>query len=110
MDEKESEKVTIAFRRRTEEGIDSVTAVGTGTVAEKIEKIAREHGIRIEEEPEETEDIFRIHAHQVIPPRVYALITELINFTFKVRDAWKGANLTTGGGDGKTKSGEETRD
>jgi len=90
MEDEEREKVTIAFRRKAEEeSVDRVTAVGAGRVAERIEELAREHGIRIEEEPEEVEELFRIHAHQVIPPRVYALITELINFTFQVRDAWK---------------------
>lgn len=100
MDADAREKVVIAFRRKLEEeGVERVTAVGAGSVAEKIEELARREGIEIEEDPGEIEKIFRFQADQVIPPRVYALITELINFTFQLREVWKEKNVAGGGDD-----------
>lgn len=69
------------------EGAPTVTAKGTGSVAERIEEIARESGVPIEENPMMAEALSQIDIDEEIPVELYQAVAVLIGFIMRTGKA-----------------------
>ncbi|HQU15057.1 MAG: hypothetical protein B7Z66_05480 [Chromatiales bacterium 21-64-14] len=63
-----------------------VTATGHGPVAERIQAIAREHGIPLHEDPQLAELLAQIPLGDEIPQALYLAVAEVIAFAYFVSD------------------------
>ncbi|MES0808081.1 EscU/YscU/HrcU family type III secretion system export apparatus switch protein [Roseibium sp. SCPC15] len=75
-------KVAVALQYENE-GAPVVTAKGAGSVAEQIEKIAREAGVPIEQNPMMAEALSQIELDQEIPIELYQAVAVLIGFIMR---------------------------
>ncbi|MES0879539.1 EscU/YscU/HrcU family type III secretion system export apparatus switch protein [Roseibium sp. SCP14] len=82
-------KVAVALQYENE-GAPVVTAKGAGTVAEQIEKIAREAGVPIEQNPMMAEALSQIELDQEIPIELYQAVAVLIGFIMRTGRAQNG--------------------
>ena len=79
-----------------EDRAPKVTAKGSGLVAEKIIRLAREHGVPIKEDPALIEVLSRLDLRQEIPPSVYVVVAEILSFVYTMNNRW--AHLRAGKG------------
>ena len=69
----------------TSMGAPKVTAKGLRLVAERIKRIAREHGIPVLERPEVARDMYKnVKVGQEIPARFYGVIAEILAYLYKM--------------------------
>ncbi|WP_417688980.1 EscU/YscU/HrcU family type III secretion system export apparatus switch protein [Roseibium sp.] len=61
----------------------TVTAKGTGSVAERIEELAREAGVPIENNPMMAEALSQIEIDHEIPVELYQAVAVLIGFIMR---------------------------
>ena len=71
-----------------------VTAKGSGTLAEKIIRLAREHGVPIKEDPALIEVLSKLDFYQEIPPTVYVVVAEILSFVYAMNKRYP--SLRTG--------------
>ncbi|SHM02870.1 EscU/YscU/HrcU family type III secretion system export apparatus switch protein [Roseibium suaedae] len=64
-----------------------VSAKGTGNVAERIEEIARESGVPIENNPMMAEALSQIELDEAIPMELYQAVAVLIGFIMRTGKA-----------------------
>ncbi|MDN3718722.1 EscU/YscU/HrcU family type III secretion system export apparatus switch protein [Roseibium salinum] len=69
------------------DGAPVVTAKGAGSIAEQIEKLAREAGVPIEENPMMAEALSQIEIDQEIPIELYQAVAVLIGFIMRTGQA-----------------------
>ena len=81
-EEKKEKKLAVALQYENE-GAPVVTAKGAGTVAEQIEKLAREAGVPIEQNPMMAEALSQIEIDQEIPVELYQAVAVLIGFIMR---------------------------
>jgi len=79
-------KVAVALRYDNE-GAPTVTAKGTGSVAERIEEIAKESGVPIEQNPMMAEALSQIDIDEEIPIELYQAVAVLIGFVMRTGKA-----------------------
>lgn len=84
--EKGGKKIAVALKYDSETA-PVVAAKGTGTVAEQIEKLAREAGVPIEENPMMAEALSQIELDQEIPVELYQAVAVLIGFIMRTGQA-----------------------
>lgn len=84
--EKPGKKIAVALRYENE-GAPVVTAKGGGSVAEQIEKLAREAGVPIEQNPMMAEALSQIEIDQEIPIELYQAVAVLIGFIMRTGNA-----------------------
>lgn len=65
----------------------SVSAKGTGAVAERIEEIARENGVPIENNPMMAEALSQIDLDEEIPIELYQAVAVLIGYIMRTGEA-----------------------
>lgn len=65
----------------------SVSAKGTGSVAERIEEIARENGVPIENNPMMAEALSQIDIDEEIPIELYQAVAVLIGYIMRTGEA-----------------------
>ncbi|WP_417671378.1 EscU/YscU/HrcU family type III secretion system export apparatus switch protein [Roseibium sp.] len=65
----------------------TVAAKGTGSVAERIEEIAREAGVPIENNPMMAEALSQIEIDHEIPTELYQAVAVLIGFIMRTGEA-----------------------
>ena len=68
-------------------GAPRVTAKGRGHVAEAILKLAREHGVAIEENHALAEALAGVDLDQEIPEALYRAVAEVLTFVLRARNA-----------------------
>ncbi len=66
-------------------GAPRVTAKGRGAVAENILKIAREHGVTVEENPVLAEALSQVELDEQIPEDLYRAVAEVLTFVLRAR-------------------------
>ncbi len=71
-------------------GAPRVTAKGRGHVAEAILKLAREHGIAVEENHALAEALAGVDLDQEIPEALYRAVAEVLTFVLRARNALPG--------------------
>ncbi|WP_299472025.1 EscU/YscU/HrcU family type III secretion system export apparatus switch protein [uncultured Roseibium sp.] len=69
------------------EGAPVVTAKGTGSIAEQIERLAQEAGVPIEQNPMMAEALSQIEIDQEIPVELYQAVAVLIGFIMRTGQA-----------------------
>ncbi|WP_306143161.1 EscU/YscU/HrcU family type III secretion system export apparatus switch protein [Roseibium sp. MMSF_3412] len=79
-------KLAVALRYENE-GAPVVAAKGSGSVAEQIEKLAREAGVPIEQNPMMAEALSQIEIDQEIPIELYQAVAVLIGFIMRTGNA-----------------------
>jgi flagellar biosynthesis protein len=66
-------------------GAPRVTAKGRGAVAENILKLAREHGVTVEENPVLAEALSQVELDDQIPEALYRAVAEVLTFVLRAR-------------------------
>ncbi|GAA0783800.1 type III secretion protein [Roseibium denhamense] len=84
--DKPSNKIAIALQYENE-GAPIVTAKGRGVAAERIEEIAREAGVPIEQNPMMAEALSQIEIDEEIPVELYQAVAVLIGFIMRTGHA-----------------------
>ncbi|MCX2723386.1 EscU/YscU/HrcU family type III secretion system export apparatus switch protein [Roseibium salinum] len=79
-------KLAVALQYEND-GAPVVTAKGAGSIAEQIEKLAREAGVPIEENPMMAEALSQIEIDQEIPIELYQAVAVLIGFIMRTGQA-----------------------
>ncbi|MEW6417068.1 MAG: EscU/YscU/HrcU family type III secretion system export apparatus switch protein [Nitrospirota bacterium] len=81
----ERRKKAAALRyRHGKDSAPKVVAKGSGIIAEKILKIAREHNIPIKEDLHLIEVLSNLDLYQEIPPELYRAVAEILVFVYKM--------------------------
>ncbi|MEP3049592.1 MAG: EscU/YscU/HrcU family type III secretion system export apparatus switch protein [Roseibium sp.] len=81
-----SGKIAVALEYE-DGGAPIVTAKGTGATAERIEEIAREAGVPIEQNPMMAEALSQIEIDHEIPIELYQAVAVLIGFVMRTGEA-----------------------
>lgn len=79
-------KLAVALQYEAE-GAPVVTAKGEGTIAEQIERLAKEAGVPIEQNPMMAEALSQIEVDQEIPIELYQAVAVLIGFIMRTGEA-----------------------
>jgi flagellar biosynthesis protein len=89
------EKIAVALEYE-DGGAPVVSAKGTGSAAQRIEDIAREAGVPIEQNPMMAEALSQIEVDHEIPIELYQAVAVLIGFIMRTGQAQhpKGAGET----------------
>jgi flagellar biosynthesis protein len=61
-----------------------IVAKGTGTIAEKILSIAKEHNIPLRDDPQLVEVLSALDLYEEIPPDLYKAVAEVLAFVYKM--------------------------
>lgn len=77
------EKKTVALRYGEEDAVPRVLASGSGYLAERIEALAREHGIPIRKDSLLTDLLAILETGSNIPTDAYRLVAELLAFLYR---------------------------
>ncbi|MBO9418480.1 EscU/YscU/HrcU family type III secretion system export apparatus switch protein [Labrenzia sp. R4_2] len=81
-----SEKIAVALEYE-DGGAPVVSAKGTGSAAQRIEDIAREAGVPIEQNPMMAEALSQIEVDHEIPIELYQAVAVLIGFIMRTGQA-----------------------
>jgi flagellar biosynthesis protein len=65
-----------------------VAAKGGGLLAERIMKLAEEHGIPVREDPDLVETLSHLDIEQEIPPELYHVMAEVLAWVYKINGAY----------------------
>jgi flagellar biosynthesis protein len=70
---------------RYEKGDDAprVVASGHGHIAEKIIALAKEHGLKIHEDPDLVQILAELDLGSVIPPEIYQVVAEVLAYVYR---------------------------
>ncbi|WP_281927599.1 EscU/YscU/HrcU family type III secretion system export apparatus switch protein [Roseibium album] len=79
-------KLAVALQYENE-GAPVVTAKGAGSIAEQIERLAKEAGVPIEQNPMMAEALSQIEIEQEIPIELYQAVAVLIGFIMRTGEA-----------------------
>jgi flagellar biosynthesis protein len=80
---KNSQKKAVALKYRPEkDSAPTVTAKGSGNVAQKIIEIAEKNGIPIKDDPDLVEVLSKLDINEAIPASVYVVVAELLAFAY----------------------------
>ena len=77
-------ELAIALRYDGGEGAPRVTAKGAGAIAEEIMRLAREHGVPMQENPPLVAALSRLDLGEEIPPALYLAVAEIIAFAYYI--------------------------
>ncbi len=67
----------------SEDSAPKVTAKGSGFLAEKIIKLARDHNVPIHEDRNLVQILSMLELNKEIPPLVYQAVAEILAFVYK---------------------------
>ncbi|RPJ33238.1 MAG: flagellar biosynthesis protein FlhB [Deltaproteobacteria bacterium] len=96
-DEKRSLPKAVALRYRPpRDPAPRVTAKGAGLVAQKIIDLGREHGIPLQEDPGLIQILAQLDFYQEIPPKIYAVVAEILAFVYRLNREAPGAPHESG--------------
>ncbi len=84
--DKSGKKLAVTLQYENE-GAPVVTAKGAGSMAEQIERLAREAGVPIEQNPMMAEALSQIEVDQEIPIELYQAVAVLIGFIMRTGQA-----------------------
>ncbi len=79
MNNKKKMKQAVALRyQREKDKAPVIIASGNGRIAERIVRIAQEHGVPVENNPMMTEALRKLKIGQEIPPELYEAVAVLL--------------------------------
>ena len=82
---KASEKAAALKYRHEKDNAPRLVAKGRGKVAEHIIKVARAHGIPVQEDKELVEFLSMLDLYQEIPPELYKAVAEVLAFIYSLK-------------------------
>jgi flagellar biosynthesis protein len=95
--EKPSSPQAVALRYRPpRDAAPRVTAKGAGEIARKIIELGREHGVPIQEDPGLVQVLAQLDFYQEIPPKIYAVVAEILAFVYRLNRQAQGAASESG--------------
>ncbi|TYR80134.1 flagellar biosynthesis protein FlhS [Priestia megaterium] len=74
------------IRYEEQEGAPKIVAQGTGSVANRILDIAKQHNIPLQEDETLLTNLMNMELGDQIPPQLYAVIAEILLFVKKVEE------------------------
>ena len=77
-------KAAAAVHYESGEEDPRVVASGHGFVAEKIIALAKEHGVKIHEDPDLVQVLAELDLGSVIPPEIYQVVAEVLVYVYRV--------------------------
>ncbi len=80
-------KAATALTYETGDEAPRVVASGHGFVAEKIIALAKEHGVKIHEDPDLVQVLVELDLGSVIPPEIYQVVAEVLAYLYRVNAA-----------------------
>ncbi|MTI44246.1 flagellar biosynthesis protein [Roseibium hamelinense] len=83
MNKNDGKKLAVALKYEGEGTAPYVSATGTGSVAERIEELAREAGVPIEQNPMMAEALSQIELDEEIPIELYQAVAVLIGYIMR---------------------------
>ena len=90
-------KKAVALRYRpNQDQAPKVTAKGSGYLAEKIIRLATEHHVPIQEDPDLVQMLSHLDLEEEIPPALYKVVAEILAFIYSVNERHR--TLKTEGG------------
>lgn len=82
---KKPQKKAVALKYRPEkDSAPTVTAKGSGNVAQKIIEIAEKNGIPIKDDPDLVEVLSKLDINEAIPASIYVVVAELLAFAYSL--------------------------
>jgi flagellar biosynthesis protein FlhB len=78
-------KKTLALRYDSRLPAPFVSAKGTGALADKIKKYARESGVPVIEKPDLAESLFYLEVGDVLPEEFYHAVAEILVYVYKIK-------------------------
>ena len=82
MTEKRKKAAALRYDKQTDSA-PRVIAKGSGTVAEKILQLAKEHNIPVKEDAKLVEVLAQLDLNQEIPPELYRAVAEILAFIYR---------------------------
>ncbi len=73
----------------SKESAPRVSAKGEGYIADRIIKIAEEHGIPVKNDPDLIEVLSGLDINEEIPPEIYVAVAELLAFVYSINSKKK---------------------
>ncbi len=77
--------------RYSGENAPRVTANGAARLAERIEALAKQHGVPLYHDPELAALLADVPLNDEIPPALYRAVSSVIAFAYHVSDQWSPA-------------------
>jgi len=75
----------VALRYKPElEQAPRVIAAGKGKIAEIIVRIAKEHNIHVQNDPDLVEMLSSLELNREIPPELYVVVSEILVFVYSL--------------------------
>jgi FlhB-like protein len=72
-----------------------VTAKGQGLIAQRIIEIAKEHGVRIREDPDLVTMLSKLDVEKEIPEDLYRAVAEVLAFVYRLNQRMTPKHPTT---------------
>jgi flagellar biosynthesis protein len=89
-EKRRAKAVAIKYKPK-EQATPTLVAKGAGEIAERIIKLAREHGIPVREDPDLVETLSMLDLDQEIPPELYHVIAEVLAWVYKTNGTYGAA-------------------
>jgi len=77
-------KVAALKYKPQEDAAPKVVAKGSGSIADKILEVAREHKIPLKEDSQLVEVLSTIDLNREIPPELYKAVAEILVFVYRM--------------------------
>ena len=85
-------KKAVALKYKAgEQAAPVVAAKGAGEIAERIIKIAMEHGIPVREDPDLLEALSKLDINEEIPVELYQVIAEVLAWVYRINKNYPGS-------------------
>ncbi len=82
MDKKEQKKAVAIKYESGKDSAPKVIAKGKNLIAEKIERIAKEHNVYIKKDESLAEDLYRLKINEEIPEELYEAVAKILVFIY----------------------------
>ncbi len=87
----------VALKYSREEGAPRIVAKGRDTLADLILRIAREHGVHVEDHQALAEALMQFEVGELIPEEVYEIVAQILAFVYRLnREKADGNEKNTG--------------
>lgn len=85
MEKRDIQARAVALRyNEVEDEAPVVTAKGRGYLAERIQELARESGVPIQEDPQLADYLMALDLYEEIPPQLYAVVAEVLAYIYSL--------------------------
>ncbi|HNU90655.1 MAG TPA: EscU/YscU/HrcU family type III secretion system export apparatus switch protein [Spirochaetota bacterium] len=83
------ERLGVALAYSPAEEAPRVLASARGSLAERLELIAREHGVEIYRDADLAAALFALDAGSAVPPELYRAVAEVLAYCYRINERLK---------------------